>query len=85
MIKFFGEYNVKVDDKGRLIFPAAFKGIMPAEGDMRFVVRKDNFAECLEMYTFSEWERTADGRLVVRLATSWATRTEDIDELINNL
>ena len=35
--------------------------------------------------TFSEWERTADGRLVVRLATSWATRTEDIDELINNL
>jgi threonine aldolase len=35
--------------------------------------------------TFSEWERTSDGRLVVRLATSWATRTEDIDELINNL
>ena len=35
--------------------------------------------------TFSEWERTADGRLVVRLATSWATRTEDIDELISNL
>lgn len=32
--------------------------------------------------TFSEWERTADGRLVVRLATSWATRTEDIAELI---
>ncbi|MBQ4540390.1 MAG: aminotransferase class I/II-fold pyridoxal phosphate-dependent enzyme [Alistipes sp.] len=35
--------------------------------------------------TFSEWERTADGRLVVRLATSWATKSEDIDELINNL
>lgn len=32
--------------------------------------------------TFSEWERTADGRLVVRLATSWATRTEDVEELI---
>ena len=35
--------------------------------------------------TFSEWERTADGRLVVRLATSWATKSEDIEELINNL
>lgn len=35
--------------------------------------------------TFSEWERTADGRLVVRLATSWATKSEDIDELISNL
>ena len=27
---------------------------------MRFVVRKDNFAECLEMYTFSEWERQSE-------------------------
>ena len=35
--------------------------------------------------TFSEWERTADGRLVVRLATSWATKSEDIDKLISKL
>lgn len=32
--------------------------------------------------TFSEWERTPDGRLVVRLATSWATRTEDVEAVI---
>lgn len=38
-----------------------------------------------ELTTFSEWERTSDGRLVVRLATSWATRTEDVDELIGGL
>ena len=60
MVKFFGEYNVKVDDKGRLIFPAAFKSIMPAGSDMRFVVHKDNFAKCLEMYTVSEWERQSE-------------------------
>lgn len=35
--------------------------------------------------TFSEWERLADGRLVVRLATSWATRSEDVDALIEQL
>ena len=35
--------------------------------------------------TFSEWERTEDGRLVVRLATSWATRDEDVEELISAL
>lgn len=35
--------------------------------------------------TFSEWERTADGRLVVRLATSWATRKEDVDKVIEKL
>ena len=60
MIKFFGEHSAKVDDKGRVVFPAAYKGIMPAEGDMRFVVRKDTFANCLEMYTYSEWERQSE-------------------------
>ena len=35
--------------------------------------------------TFTEWERLADGRLVVRLATSWATRLEDVDDLIEKL
>lgn len=35
--------------------------------------------------TFSEWERTADGRLVVRLATSWATRAEDVERLITEI
>ena len=35
--------------------------------------------------TFSEWERTADGRLVVRLATSWATLKEDVDALIEKI
>lgn len=60
MIKFIGEYNVKVDDKGRLIFPSGFKSIMPAEGDMRFVIKKDIFEDCLEMYTYSEWERQSE-------------------------
>ena len=35
-----------------------------------------------EVPTFSEWERLSDGRLVVRLATSWATKEEDVEELI---
>ena len=60
MIKFIGEYNGKIDDKGRVVFPAAFKSIMPADGDMRFVVRKDVFEQCLEMYTFEEWERQSE-------------------------
>ena len=60
MVRFIGEYNVKVDDKGRLIFPAAFKSIMPAEGDMRLVIRKENFSDCLEMFTYSEWERQSE-------------------------
>lgn len=65
MVKFIGEYTAKIDDKGRLIFPAAFKAVMPA-GDMRLVIRKDIYEDCLEMYTYEEWERQSEevkGRL----------------------
>ncbi len=57
MVTFVGEYTGKIDDKGRVVFPSAFKSLMPAEGDMRFVVKKDIYEDCLEMYTFEEWEQ----------------------------
>ena len=60
MIKFIGEYSGKVDDKGRMIFPSAFKSTMPPDADMRFVIKKDIFADCLEMYTYEEWERQSE-------------------------
>ena len=56
MNTFIVEYTVKIDDKGRMVFPSAFKSLMPADGDMRFVIKKDIFEDCLEMYTFEEWE-----------------------------
>ena len=60
MVKFIGEYSGKVDDKGRIIFPSAFKALMPADGDMRFVIKKDIYEDCLEMYTYQEWERQSE-------------------------
>ena len=59
MVNFIGEYSAKIDDKGRIILPSAFKSLLPAD-DMRFVVRKDIFDDCLEMLTFSEWEKRSE-------------------------
>lgn len=59
MVKFIGEYTAKVDDKGRLIFPSAFKAIVPAD-DQRLVIKKDIYEDCLEMYTYEEWERQSE-------------------------
>jgi len=60
MTKFVGEYRCKLDDKGRLVFPSAFKSVM-AEGEpMRFIVKKDTFDPCLTIYTYSEWERMSE-------------------------
>lgn len=57
MITFIGTYTSKLDDKGRLVFPAPLKSLMPENGDMRFVIKKDIFEDCLEMYTLEEWEK----------------------------
>jgi MraZ protein len=57
MATFIGDYTCKVDEKGRITLPSAFKKQMdPASGD-RFVVKKDIFEQCLVLYPFEEWER----------------------------
>lgn len=56
MAKFIGEYSVKIDDKGRMIFPSAFKGVFAPEEKISLVVKKDMFEDCLEMYTYAQWE-----------------------------
>jgi len=49
-----------MDDKGRLVFPSAFKSVMEEGDPMRFIVKKDSFDPCLTIYTYSEWERMSE-------------------------
>ena len=57
MATFIGDYTCRVDPKGRVVLPAAFKKHMPAAAMDKFVVRKDIFEQCLVMYPMDEWER----------------------------
>jgi MraZ protein len=41
MATFIGDYPCKVDAKGRIILPMAFKKQMPSAAQDHFVVRKD--------------------------------------------
>ena len=50
MAGFFGKYSAKIDDKGRLVIPSAIKSAVPAD-QLEFVIRKDMYSNCLEMYT----------------------------------
>lgn len=60
MATFIGTYFSKVDDKGRLVFPAPLKSAIPAGGDMRFVIKKSLYSDCLDMYSYEEWVRESD-------------------------
>lgn len=60
MAKFIGEYCVKKDDKGRIIFPAPFKAVFAPEERLVLVIKKDLFENCLNMYTYQEWENESE-------------------------
>lgn len=57
MATFIGDYACKVDAKGRIILPMAFKKQMPAGAPDHFVVRKDIFDRCLVLYSIEDWNR----------------------------
>ena len=62
MVKFFGNANGKVDDKGRIVLPAIFRDAMVRGGasDMTFVVKKNVQQKCLDLFAYEEWVRRSD-------------------------
>lgn len=52
---FVGEYNCKLDSKGRTIMPSALKRQLPADQQQRFVLKKDIYENCLLLYPIEEW------------------------------
>ncbi len=56
MAIFIGEYTCKIDAKGRIMLPAAFKKQMSSANQEKFVVKKDIFERCLALYPMEEWE-----------------------------
>ncbi len=57
MITFIGDYNGKVDAKGRVSLPSAFKRQMKEAFQDGFVLKRDVFDKCLILYPMKEWER----------------------------
>ena len=52
---FVGEYNCKLDSRGRTIFPSALKRQLPAEHQQHFVLKRDIYEKCLLLYPMKEW------------------------------
>jgi threonine aldolase len=60
-----------------------YKLFIDSPTNQQFVVLKnDKMEQLAEKVSFSFWEKTDDEHTVVRFATSWATKEEDVDALI---
>lgn len=55
MVTFIGDFECRTDEKGRVVLPAGFKKAV-GEEELRFVVKKHLFDNCLVMYLYSHWE-----------------------------
>ena len=51
-----GTYECKVDAKGRLMQPIAFKKQLASVTEKGFVLKRAVFQPCLELYPMQEWE-----------------------------
>lgn len=54
MPQFIGEYEARLDAKGRFLFPAGFKKQLSSE-DVSFVLNR-GFEKCLRLYTSESWD-----------------------------
>jgi MraZ protein len=54
MANFIGEFECKIDVKGRVLLPAGLKKQLAPESQEKFVVNR-GFEKCLVLYPFNEW------------------------------
>jgi MraZ protein len=56
MISFSNIYPVTIDDKGRVVVPSSFKKEMGEAIETVYVVEKDVYDQCLNIYPYSTWQ-----------------------------
>lgn len=55
MTSFHGEFECRIDEKGRIILPMGLKKQIPTEALDRFMVNR-GFEGCLSLFPMHEWE-----------------------------
>lgn len=59
MFGLVGEYEVKLDNKGRFLFPAHLRKQLSPAAQENFMLNK-GFEDCLTLYPMNEWEKLSE-------------------------
>jgi len=60
MLNLLGEYDCKLDAKGRLLMPSGLKKQLQDVVRQGFVINRDLFDKCLVLYPMDEWKRVSE-------------------------
>lgn len=84
MIRFFGNIEVKVDVKGRVFIPAQFRKHLLTDTEVRLIIRKDVFQNCLVIYPETVWNDELD-ELLSRLNKWKASHQHLLRQFVSDL
>jgi len=59
MLNLIGEFECKLDPKGRVLVPAVLKKQIPPDSQDKFVITR-GFEKCLVLYPMNEWKTISD-------------------------
>jgi len=69
MANLIGEYEVKLDEKGRFLFPSGLRKQLDPKDQDSFVLNR-GFEKCLVLYPASEWEKQTQNMSKLNLYVS---------------
>lgn len=61
MLEMIGVHECKVDNKGRVMIPAALKSQLEPYVAEGFIIKRSIFQQCLEIYPMTEWNEAVKG------------------------
>lgn len=59
-MRFTGNIDAKVDEKGRVFVPSSFRKILQKEDSQGLILRRDVFQQCLVLYPQEVWDALVD-------------------------
>ncbi len=59
-MRFTGNIDAKVDEKGRVFVPSSFRKILQKEDVQGLIMRRDIFQDCLVLYPQEVWDEQVD-------------------------
>ena len=59
-MRFTGNIDAKVDEKGRVFVPSSFRKILQKEEELGLILRRDIFQRCLVLYPQQVWDEQVD-------------------------
>ncbi|KJR42777.1 MraZ [Candidatus Magnetoovum chiemensis] len=57
MTNFIGRYNLRADEKGRIIIPSQFRDVLKTNKSSRIYITCSLADNCLEIYPDKEWDK----------------------------